>query len=293
MKAPAKSVLLRLGLFVVLLLGSFLGLKYLILKYSNDIPPPYSAPVRIAPEVKALELAQVFSTNRVTVTQTPFYDRLVWKLKVGEGTPVRMDATQLIAAVELKKMGPKANAAIPVLLPLLNDPDQTTRRFTIDILEAIGPQTEVIPALVNALRHPDKDTAYYASNALISFHDTNITPRLIEILCEKTNINASKMVMFYFQASNIDARMAVPALIECLEEEKLAVEACQVLACIGPDASAAVPTLNALLKRGGGDNEYVLKSCISAALESIDGIRLPPWCGISPRSVRNSNQKPR
>jgi HEAT repeat protein/serine/threonine protein kinase len=146
------------------------------------------------------------------------------------------------AALDLGDFGPQAKEAVPALIKVLEDPDESVRVHATQTLGEIGPQTEeVIPALIKVLM---KDSywkvRYSAAMALGEFGP--------------------------------QAKEAVPALIKALEDPvwDVATHAHQALGQIGPAAESAIPALEALKKERQGFGYFTY--LIAQAIDKINGI---------------------
>ena len=118
-------------------------------------------------------------------------------------------AIRLKAIDQLASAGEKAIDAAPELILLLEDPDQSVRRHAVAALIAVNPDPKVMLPLFKKLMH-DSDPGVHA--------------RILNAITEAGPI-------------------AVPGLINALDDDKAAFWACIVLRGIGPKAKAAVPAL--------------------------------------------------
>jgi HEAT repeat protein len=72
-------------------------------------------------------------------------------------------------AANLGMAGPKAEPAIPHLMPLLKDPNADVRRLAAFALGEIGPPaSKALPELRAMMRDPDRDVIFQAANAIRS-----------------------------------------------------------------------------------------------------------------------------
>ena len=78
------------------------------------------------------------------------------------------DLEQRKQALEaLRRLGPQAKPAVPVLCQLMRDDDRDLRRGAVRALYAVGPKAKAaVPALAGALRDPDREVRCGAADAL-------------------------------------------------------------------------------------------------------------------------------
>jgi HEAT repeat protein len=121
---------------------------------------------------------------------------------------------------------------MPRLKSWLSSPEQPRYVQAIQLLGTVGEGgAEVVPYLVQALRSTNKYRRIFASQSLELF--------------------------------GVEARAAVPALIEALDDPATHIRAIRALGNIGPEAKQAVPSLEALLMT-------VDRYAAAAALHKID-----------------------
>jgi HEAT repeat protein len=146
---------------------------------------------------------------------------------------------RLIAVRTLASFGATAEAALPRVTELLQDPDGSVREEAADRLDSFGPKAgkAAIPALIKALRD---------SSWLVRWQAARTLGRLRE-----------------------EPMTVVPALIEALGDEHYAVRmwAAWSLGWFGGDAQAAVPRLTQLLQ----DKEPNVPDYAAEALKRIKG----------------------
>ena len=127
-------------------------------------------------------------------------------------TKDEVGSTVPLAARVLANFGHEARSITPILVSLLDSPDDSrlTRSTAADVLKKIGPAPETVPLLVDALRTGSVEARRLAVEVLFSYGAT--------------------------------ARPAIPVLINVLEdsERQLRISSAYTLAEIG---SAAVPAL--------------------------------------------------
>jgi HEAT repeat protein len=167
------------------------------------------------------------------------------------------------SALGLRRAGPAARDAVPVLLPLLAADDDAERALPATLLGEIGPRARsAVPALRKLLKDRERGVRGAAAGALSRLDRTAVEaiPVLVEVLGEEARTEL-------FPGTHVEAlarfgKPAVPALIELLkdrhavyrltsplglttgpEAEILAGQAAFALGEIGPDAAEALPAL--------------------------------------------------
>jgi uncharacterized protein (TIGR02996 family) len=161
------------------------------------------------------------------------------------------------AVMALGRIGPKAAAAVPDLIRLLNGADTTLRRIVIDALGQVGVGTpEVLEALLAALR--DTETQPLAINALARWPaiPTSAAPALLEFI-RKPNSGTA-----YWDAQLTQSGLKVlslitpppPEVLEALRAQLIgsgAHAAVEALGKLGPPAAALLPALVAAFHEPG------------------------------------------
>lgn len=190
-----------------------------------------------------------------------------WRLELEEKTPVPVSGVTnrwlLMTTIDtLEKIGPPAEAAIPILIDLLNHRDARVILNAADALESIGAKTEkVVPALVDLLQNPEKSVKDWAIHALakIGKEDPKVITALIQVLHDKSKPNEMR-------ASGVEilgelgtrATPAIQILGDILDKEADARMRCYAASAIweiGKKAEKAVPVLIDLL----GDTDERLR----------------------------------
>jgi S1-C subfamily serine protease len=132
------------------------------------------------------------------------------------------------AAKALAQLGPDARSALPDLLAMLKDSNESVRLAALAAVTAIGPQAQDVSALSEGLSSPS----------------TAVRERTMQALARL----------------GPDARDAVPALKTALKDREKAIklQAAQTLEAVGPAAKDAIPALTEALK--DADTEVGLAS---------------------------------
>ena len=155
----------------------------------------------------------------------------------------------------LTKIRPDAAEAVPALVAALKDPNKDTRQSAAYMLGEIGPDAlGAVPALAAALedRHEDvRESAAYALGKM-GPAAAEAVPILIGALKGKI---VRWGVPYALGKIGPAAAQAVPALAAALKDEDVHIRwgAAIALGEIGPDAAEAVPALVAALKDHDGD----------------------------------------
>ncbi len=135
----------------------------------------------------------------------------------------------------------------------LNDVDETVRSLSIEALANCGAEPKkLVPLLVPALIDKSYDIGVQAAKVLATFRDeplamVALADARLKIVNPSVKAAAGKGIW----AAGASARPALPALIEALKTEDLALRtwALKSIANIGPDAADAVPQLVECISR--------------------------------------------
>jgi HEAT repeat protein len=152
------------------------------------------------------------------------------------------------AARALAEIGPGAKAAVPVLLKALKDENPMVRGYAADALEQIRDASKpVVIALADLLEDKDHNVRRRAIDAIVGIHPE---PQLIVPILKKAIEDAQMDPSITVPAMEVLAEMGdagMPILLEELRNEKSRYWACVALASCGSKAKAAVPDLEQLL----------------------------------------------
>jgi uncharacterized protein (TIGR02996 family) len=199
------------------------------------------------------------------------------------------------AAVALGKIGPKASAAAPDLLRLLNDPAATDRRNLVDAVVKIGVNLpEVLDVVLAARRDPG--TAQVLADALTKWRTfpPAAVPALRELVRDVGMGNGHYEIACVHAGLRALGRI-VPRPPEVLEElrAQLATDnapvAAEVLGGIGPPAAHLLPDLLAALHRlGKGYGSFN----VAQAIGKIGGEGIPALAKLIDRAPTKDDLLP-
>jgi HEAT repeat protein len=152
----------------------------------------------------------------------------------------------------LGDMGPQAKVAVPAMLQSLRDSDEMTRVWVAIEIIRIDPSTKN-SALITVKKlsdSPNNSIRDLAAEALKEF-GAEAVPALTKRLRD-SNIDVRIQTANSLSALGIDAKDAVPALIEVLQSDQqdanFLIAVADTISSIGPDAKAAVPALTNALR---------------------------------------------
>lgn len=225
--------------------------------------------------IAALKLGEQFWPKRFGLTEL--------RAALAEGA----EPTRLAALSSLEMLGARSSPALPELLTLLQDRDETRRLLATEVLASIfrdgrGLRDEdaarSVRPLVRRLKDPSwrvRESAAYALRA-IGLRARIPAPALLAA----TRDEAPRV---RFAAAVVLARLApdprlTPILIEGLKDENRSSDALSALSDLGPEAAAAVPALRKFLVRSEGfETRY--------ALTALDNIG-PPASAAHPELMQ-------
>jgi HEAT repeat protein len=123
--------------------------------------------------------------------------------------------TRYVAVYALGMMKKSARDALPTLLPLLNDDDDSNRHFVADALASIGGSEELVDVFLRLLQDPYAPVRRDAADGLgrLGASARRAIPNLIAALDDSQILDWAAVALGRF---GIDAQDAVPKLIELL-----------------------------------------------------------------------------
>ena len=142
--------------------------------------------------------------------------RLIRQIREGETTD------KIMAARELCELEPKALEAIPALVEALRDPDKYTRFYSAECLEFFAPDArEAIPALVRLLKDEIPSLQFLSAKALrkMGFATKEVLPALLDAI-RKERWSYRKNAISYLGEIGEEAKEAIPVLAELLEDDE-------------------------------------------------------------------------
>lgn len=159
---------------------------------------------------------------------------------------------RMTAAWSLGLIGPAANTALPALEPLFNDENREVRFAAISALGGIGPAAKAeMPLLATSLRDQDGLVRCAAAAAVWGIDKDSQAKMAMATLVELLEDKEQKVRHSAAQAigrRGPEAEAAVAALVEMLNAKGTwdRFDAIRALEEIGPQAKVAVPALTAL-----------------------------------------------
>jgi len=167
-----------------------------------------------------------------------------------EPMEVRMQAVKC-----LRKLGPDAKSALPMLTQQIKEGDQNLRLSAFTAMIAIGPEEKDVPILVDSLKSADPEFRRLAAEALAKM-GPQARPAIPALLANlKGKDKALRLVaMRALKTIGPDAKEAVPLLTEAMQESdtEVAMTAALALAKIDGDSKAAVGFLRKTLRNSTG-----------------------------------------
>jgi HEAT repeat protein len=154
----------------------------------------------------------------------------------------RRRSVQFGAADVLEELGPRAEAAVPELIEMLDAKDSTIRLKAVFVLKEIGPNAAAaVPAL--AAMRKDEQIGALARDALTHFGKSAV-PTLVADLPETIGLLGSM---------GPEAKGAIPALEALLDkkhEDSIRFTAAEAMAAIGGDTDVILPVMREMLESG-------------------------------------------
>lgn len=197
------------------------------------------------PEAK-VRTAAAKSLGNIEPAVVAALPRLVGLLEDGD-VDCRVQAARAVWRLGQKKHG----QVVPILRQTLKDPNATTRRAALAVLDGMGKDAaDALPEIgACATEDPDPGVRLVAVGLLLQFGRPAI-PYLVKVLPDTNRIT------FIVDDTVYSSRSEVAA---------------QTLGSMGPDAKAAVPALQTLLRHSSAD----IRASAMAALQRIDPEQYP------------------
>lgn len=178
-------------------------------------------------------------------------------------------------------------SAVPFLSRLIEDPEPSVRKLTIETLASLKIGTERFALILRVLEDPDKSVRMSAMDAEVSIRDLRALPALVKTLKhadQSLRLAASQVVAaqaphIYYHKLGITLRdedldlrkdtfkAFVPDFIAALEDENPAIKIniAQTLSTLGPYGEAAAPSLVRLTS----SDTVAVKKAAALALQGI------------------------
>lgn len=162
--------------------------------------------------------------------------------------------TRLLAIETLARLKPAPEDAYLVFIDSLHDSDTRIGDFGVVMIKDLG--ASIVPALIEGLKSPSKDTARSSAEALGFIGDPakKAVGALREALVRNTDTGVRKRSAYALGALGKSAKSAVPDLITVLEDDPIRWWASEALRKIG---SNSIPALaRSLRKKDSGSRFY-------------------------------------
>jgi HEAT repeat protein len=147
---------------------------------------------------------------------------------------------------------------VQAMIAGLSDPDFRVRLVSIDVLEIRGgAAAPAIPALVRALRDPNKFVRWSAARTLGKLaprQGEDVVPALLRMLDDREDmgvrITAAKAIKEYGKASSPAVKQAVPVLARVINrgDKEYIIAVMETIQGIGTEAQGALPAVAWILR---------------------------------------------
>lgn len=220
----------------------------------------------------------------------------IWLVSTAEGAELRELIAKLkdtdsdvrrAAAKELGELGPEAKTAVPDLIRVMRDKDLFVRRFAAEALGNVGPDAKkAIPALAAAMTDERKEVQIAAVDALGKIGSESI-PALISALKDPNkDPGIRRKAAQGLGKIGLQARGAVPALTDIVSgkakglkvakkkgkgnDDDIRADAAIALGSVArPEDSGAIEALKSVSE--GKQKNKALKAAATDALRKING----------------------
>jgi len=176
------------------------------------------------------------------------------------------------AANALVEIGPAAKQAIPTLIKSAASTNSDVRAFALYTLGRMAPEPELVEVLIGGLHDPDRDVRYQAAYGLSSLafmggDAKSAVPALIEALQDSyPGVRGGAALALGHIHS--ETGTVVPALIRSLRDREVFVRA-QAAAALGEFGTYGRPAVGPLVELLGETNQDA-RNAVSKALRAID-----------------------
>ena len=197
---------------------------------------------------------------------------------------LQQDSFERYSAISnLRKMGPKANDAVPALIQLFKIENRELQLRTVNAISDIG--DGAIPHLINAIQDKNRMVRIYTVYTLANFRQKvqKIGPSFIKAMQDEDPL-VRKAVIKILGDMRLEAKDFVPLLIQSMQDDDDSVgeSAIRALGKYGPDAKDAVPELIQALK----DVRRVSSNIAQDSLVRIGEVAVPALV----KALKNENR---
>ncbi|MCE1248209.1 MAG: HEAT repeat domain-containing protein [Firmicutes bacterium] len=179
------------------------------------------------------------------------------KLLWNENCTARNDAIEIIENI--------GSAGMPVLIPLLSDPDENIRKFVVDIMGNIA-DPEPVEELIRLLQDPDVNVRAAAAESHGKIRD----PRAVEHLVNMLSDNDWVMMYVIEALENFDNPEVLPQILPLINNDNpmIALSALKTIGSAGDET--IIPSLAELLgEKSEATDAYIIQA-ISEILQKMD-----------------------
>jgi hypothetical protein len=161
----------------------------------------------------------------------------------------QLDDRRRLGAYGFAALGQEATPGVPGLIALLKDNHYDVRYCSVFALRCLGPvASNALPALLVCLKDPDATVRDDAVTALGEIHQQpeRVIPILAQFLkTNRSNIFVHMDTLVALGKFGADAKPAVPAILDCVEDidQDVKAAALQALSKIDPSAETFLPVL--------------------------------------------------
>ena len=189
---------------------------------------------------------------------------------------LKHESVQVPVCAVLGRMGPKAKAAIPGMLWVVENGKPEARREALMALAAIAEdETAVLPTFIKELKDPVPEIQMMAVYALgkLGPKAKSAIPEIAKLISPKnpqlSRVSAWALAMIDPSALGESTDRVVELLSEALSKDEhfVRIEAANALGSMGSRAKAALPAL----KKAANDPTPAVQDAVSKAIEKIEG----------------------
>jgi HEAT repeat protein len=154
---------------------------------------------------------------------------------------------------------------MPVLIPLLDDPDENIRKFVVDIMGNIG-DTQPVDGLIKLLKDTDVNVRAAAAESLGKIRD----PRAVEHLVNMLSDNDWVMMYVIEALENFENPEVLPQILPMINNENpmIALSALKTIGSAGDET--IIPALVELLGEKSEATDAYIITAIAEILQKLD-----------------------